>query len=84
MPPNTVADQQPDDGEYFNLDVSDGSDDEVSRPACQPHKTKNSTVTEVDLVINDPTPVQDLKKCAADVHYFFERQDNKHVCKACK
>lgn len=91
MPPNTLADQLsdtqpngPDDGEYFNLNVSDGSDDEEVRPACQPRKPKNATVTEVDQVINDPTPVQDLKKGAADVHYFFERQDDKHVCKVCK
>ena len=88
MPPNTVADQPsdpnaPDDGEYFDLNVSAASDDEEVRPARQT-RPRNATVTEVDQVINNPTPVQDLKKGAADVHYFFERQDDKHVCKVCK
>jgi hypothetical protein len=86
MPPATAHTQPsaPDDGEYFDLNVSAGSDDEeAGQPARQPHRAKNATV-EVDQVINDPTPVQDTKKGAADIRYFFERQDDKHVCKVCK
>jgi hypothetical protein len=90
--PNTATDQptnaqpsNPDDGEFFDLNVSGGSDDEdAGQPARQPRGPRHATVTAVDQVINDPTPVQDLKKGAADVHYFFERQDDKHVCKVCK
>jgi hypothetical protein len=90
MPPNAVADQPshthpPEDGEFFDLNVSAGSDDEeAGQPARQPRRAKNATVTRVEQVINDPTPVPDLKKGAADVHYFFERRDDKHVCKVCK
>jgi hypothetical protein len=73
----------PDDGEFFNLEVS-GSDrdsEEAVQPARQARK--RATVAAVDQLINDPTPVQDSKK-AADVRYFFERQDDKNVCRVCK
>jgi hypothetical protein len=75
----------PDDGEFFNLDVS-GSDrdsEEAVQPARQAHKRATVVAVPVDQMINDPTPVQDSKK-AADVRYYFERQDDKNVCRVCK
>jgi hypothetical protein len=93
--PNVVGDQPsdttnaqpsaPDDGESFDFDVSGGSDSEKDgQPVHQARRPRNATVTEVDQIINDQTPVQDSKKGAADIRYFFERQDDKHVCKVCK
>lgn len=88
-PAIAVADQAPEqvpaDGEFFDLNVSSGSDDEdAGQPARQPPRRRNATVAEVDQVINDPTPAQDSKKGAADIRYFFDRQDDKHICKVCK
>jgi hypothetical protein len=80
-----VQPSAPDDGEFFNLDVS-GSDrdsEEAVQPARQARKRATVAAVPVDQIINDPTPVQDSKK-AADVRYFFERQDDKNVCRVCK
>jgi hypothetical protein len=72
------------DGEFFDFNVSD-SDSEgsgVGPPARQPPK-RAQDATEMDQPLNDTTPAQDSKK-AADIHHFFERQDDKNVCKVCK
>lgn len=76
------------DGEFFDFNVSD-SDSELEGvgapgPARQPRK-RVQDAPEIDqpLNINDPTPAQDSKR-AADIHHFFERQEDKNVCRVCK
>jgi hypothetical protein len=68
------------DGELFDLNVSDSSDNEET--ARQPRK-RAQDAPEINQPLNDTTPAQDSKR-AADIHHFFERQDDKNVCKVCK
>jgi len=70
------------DGEFFDFHVSDSDSEGVGPPARQPRK-RAQDATEIDQPINDTAPAQDSKK-AADIHHFFERQDDKNVCKVCK
>jgi hypothetical protein len=76
------------DEEQFDLDVSGSEGDEPVQPAPSRRRAQNITAvagaTEVEQHINDPTPVQDSKKAAADTRYFFERQGDSNVCKVCK
>jgi hypothetical protein len=81
----TQQPEVPEDGEFFNLNVS-GSDSDGPQPARHSRRQAQSTTADADQHINNPTgptPVQDSKK-AADIHHFFERQGDSSVCKVCK
>jgi hypothetical protein len=72
-----------DNSENFNLDVSGSDSDEAAAQPVRQNKRAQKAAEPVDQAINDPTPPADSKK-AADVHHFFERQEDKQVCKVCK
>lgn len=78
----TTQPEVPEDGEFFNLNVS-GSDSDGPQPAHHSRRQAQGTTADADQHINNPTPVQDSKK-AADIHHFFERQGDSNICKVCK
>jgi hypothetical protein len=85
-------------GEFFDLaGVSDGDDDDYI-PANDPDLTNNpandsnnptnldipTTLQALDARINDPSLAPPKVSTAADIHYFFEKDADKIVCKECE
>jgi hypothetical protein len=66
--PATNEANAPEDGEFFDFNVSGSKSDGPIQPACQPCRQAQDA-TEVDQQINYLTPVQNSKK-AGDTHHF--------------
>lgn len=80
-------------GESFNLSDISGSDDDDDihvdnpNPTDHPHnRDAASTSQAADAGINDPDLVAPKSSTAADIHYFFEKneEEKKMVCVECR
>jgi hypothetical protein len=73
---------QPDPEEAFDLNVSDGDDNDSDAGAARPAPT-NLDASHINVGINN-ADIREGRKLAPDIHYFFDVTPANKVCKECR
>lgn len=76
----------PPSGEFFDMDVSGSDSDSDAQPPSPSNggQTTDEPATLAVNTVNDPMVETVAWKAAADIHFFFEKVGQAHVCRECR
>jgi hypothetical protein len=85
IPRSRARPQASEEDEEFDVNIPGSDDpDEENDPPVRHSRARGMPETTGATKINDPGVTAQSKTTAADVRYFFEREESKTVCKECK